>query len=340
MNENSSKPAKTRDSQVSALKVVHNWLEREGSRGRIATALTALVEATITAIERGDPPPGKDSLTLLEIWRLNEQRDGPVTRPRASEFKSWWSARADHIRQVCLAQQCEWLPDLKISLGGGRNLPTRYAFDLVPLNEDDSESEQIEPDLETPPYGGLHYQIDPVRPALWLRLLVGSKPFRITSWRGYVLLGAATFIFVVMGVMWWALLSVWSHGRPITTSDVAAVFVVVLITLVLWRFIRPIRLLPTQRITLAHEGFLAWDELHGQLRTMRLEPKRQPRSFSVVRHWGICPICAAEVDLAHGGNAFPGRLIGRCADAPMEHVYSFDPVQLAGVPLREPSSSP
>lgn len=59
------------------------------------------------------------------------------------------------------------------------------------------------------------------------------------------------------------------------------------------------------------------------------------RVFSVVRHWGTCPVCSAEVDLADGGGAFPARLVGRCQDAPNEHVFSFDPVRLIGYPLRE-----
>jgi hypothetical protein len=64
------------------------------------------------------------------------------------------------------------------------------------------------------------------------------------------------------------------------------------------------------------------------------DSKLASRVFSLVRHWGICPVCAAEVDLASGGTAFPDRLIGRCHDAPLEHVFSFDPVRLVGEPLR------
>lgn len=62
--------------------------------------------------------------------------------------------------------------------------------------------------------------------------------------------------------------------------------------------------------------------------------KPKLRDFAVARHWGICPICSAEVDLDSGGTAFPDRLIGRCHDAPLEHVFSFDPVRLTGEFLR------
>lgn len=66
---------------------------------------------------------------------------------------------------------------------------------------------------------------------------------------------------------------------------------------------------PTQRVTLAGPAFLAVSELYGQLRTMPA-PGRQlkSREFAVVRHWGVCPICSAEVDLDSGRSAFPDRL--------------------------------
>ena len=61
--------------------------------------------------------------------------------------------------------------------------------------------------------------------------------------------------------------------------------------------------------------------------------------FSLVRHWGVCPVCSGDVDLDWGGAAFPDRMIGRCSDAPLEHVFSFDPVRLIGEPLRQSATA-
>ncbi|MBH1698163.1 hypothetical protein I5U87_04750 [Stenotrophomonas maltophilia] len=104
-----------------------------------------------------------------------------------------------------------------------------------------------------------------------------------------------------------------------------------LVTAGLWWLLRPVILLPTQRVTIAEPSFLALSELYGQLRTMPAPGRKlKSREFSVVRHWGTCPICSAEVDLDYGRAAFPDRLVGRCHDAPLEHVFSFDPVRLVG----------
>jgi len=42
------------------------------------------------------------------------------------------------------------------------------------------------------------------------------------------------------------------------------------------------------------------------------------------------PAVDAEVDLEYDQTAFPDRLAGPCHDAPMEHVFSFDPVRFVG----------
>ena len=84
-----------------------------------------------------------------------------------------------------------------------------------------------------------------------------------------------------------------------------------LVTTGLWWLSRPVFLLPTA----GHHGrasFLALSELYGQLRTMPAPGRKlKSREFAVVRHWGTCPICSAEVDLDHGRAAFPDRLVGR-----------------------------
>src|SRR3546814_14022668 len=99
MIENSSKPVETRNSQVCALEITRDWLHSEGGRGRIPTALAALVEATISSVERGDAPPEKDGASLYEIWRLSRGQASPGSRSENSRVgqecvwncRSWWS---------------------------------------------------------------------------------------------------------------------------------------------------------------------------------------------------------------------------------------------------------
>lgn len=334
MVQNSPKPVETGNPQVFALQVVRGWLEREGGRQRIPAALRELVGSTETALARGDAAPTKDTATLDDIHRL-ERRDpggGTGTPLRGSDIRRWWATRERQIQQLCADEGCAWVPRLVVQTGGGRGLPTLFSIDFDPI-----ASAAVEPPESAAESASdtLHYRVDPARPSLWYRLVLGTKPFPIGSWRGYVVVGSLALDFLFVALIWVVFYLSWSRGRPITTAEVAAVVPAILITAGIWFLTKPIRALPSRRVTLAGATFLALSELHGQLRTMPDERKfGARRTLSLVRHWGFCPTCSAEVDLDEGGAAFPDRLIGRCQDAPLEHVYSFDPVRLIGEPLR------
>lgn len=339
MDEYSSKPAQTSNPQIDSLQLALAWLDREGGQQRHPRVLRELLEATLVAVSRGDPPPEKDTTTLRDLLQhLDGNRVGASVKPfRAAELANWWGAREEQLRQVCTGEGCVWTPRLVVKTGGGRGLPSRLSFEFHPTREVEPEtgttSSETKSDL-------VRYQMDPAKPALWLRLLVGSRPFPVQSWRGYVLLGTAALNMVLIGLIWLGIYAAWARPQPITTAAFAQLGVAVLVSAGLWWLSKPVRKLPTHRVTLAGPSFLALSELYGQLRTMPA-PGRQlkSREFAVVRHWGVCPICSAEVDLDSGGAAFPDRLIGRCHDAPMEHVFSFDPVRLLGEPLRRDARS-
>ncbi|WP_419834521.1 hypothetical protein [Endozoicomonas atrinae] len=58
------------------------------------------------------------------------------------------------------------------------------------------------------------------------------------------------------------------------------------------------------------------------------------RRIALVLYSGDCPVCNGSVQIARGGFHFPGRLVGRCAESPVEHVFSFDHISKVGRPLR------
>jgi hypothetical protein len=334
MDANSPKAADTGNSQVWSLQLALDWLDREGGGARNARALRDLVEMTLKAVARGEAPPESDTNTLRKLLQ-QEERPGTADlakQLRATDPENWWEARREQLRQVYAKHHCPCLPRLVVKPGGGRSLPSRFSFEFSQMEE--SEADAAEDPAENAP-DVVHYQMDPAKPALWLRLLVGSKPFPVQSWRGYLLLGAAALDMVLIGLIWWVVIASWTVSRPVTTLDLALLGLAVLVTTGLLLFGQPIWQLPTRRVTIAGASFLAVSELYGQLRTMPVPGRKlKSREFAVVRHWGICPTCSAEVDLDWGGKAFPDRLIGRCHDAPLEHVFSFDPVRLTGEFLR------
>lgn len=334
MDENSAKPLQTGNSQADALCLALNWLDREGGGQRNARALRELLEATLTAVSRGDLPPEKDTTTLrLLLQQVDGDQAASGKSLRAAELETWWEARFEQLRQECIREGCPWLLKLVVKTGGGRNLPSRLSFELVP-----AEVQEPDPvEAPTTPNGQLiHYRMDPAKASLWLRLLLGGQSsFPMHSWRGYLLLAVAVLPMVLIGLLWLGHYAAWTKGQQITTAFIAQVALSIFVTAGLWWVTDPVRRLPNERVTIAGPVFLALNELYGQLRTMRKsDPKFKSREFSVVRHWATCPLCSAEVDLDYGRRAFPDRLVGRCHDAPLEHVFSFDPVRLVGIYLR------
>jgi hypothetical protein len=341
MQGNSPKGGETRNPQVFAVRLALEWIEQNGGQQRIPMALLHLLEATWVAIERGDPPPEKDSQTLADLWRLQKGGDSavPVAPLRAGEMGRWWSSRKTHLAQFSRDRGSELVPSLVIHAGGGRHHMTRFSIafeEAVPFAPDDTSIERSLPDPPTvAPHSvgavAITYRIDPAKPALWMRLLVGSQPFRINSWRGYVLLGSAVLNMTLIGALGLLVYLDWSRPRSVSTADLVHLALVVALSIGLWALSRPVRELPSRRVTLAGVSYLAISQLHGQLRAMHdSDRKVGGRVFSVVRHWGICPVCSADVDLDEGGSAYPDRLVGRCHDSPSEHVFSFDPVTLSG----------
>jgi len=343
MDANRSKPAQTGNPQVESLQLALEWLDREGGQQRNARVLREVLDTTLTAISRGESPPETDTTTLRALFqRLEGAGDGAAKVFRATELGNWWDSRQEQLRQRCALAGCALTPYLVVKKGGGRGLPSRLSFQFRPTLEAEPEEDIATPELDPTL---VCYQMDPVRPALWLRLVVGSRPFPVQSWRGYVLIGSAAMNMALIGLAWFWLLSSWSRGAPVTTATLAQLGLTMLVTAGLWWLSRPVFHLPTQRVTMAGPSFLALSELYGQLRTMPAPGRKlKSREFAVVRHWGTCPICSAEVDLDHGRVAFPDRLVGRCHDAPLEHVFSFDPVRLVGRALvettREETNSP
>lgn len=336
MPANSSKPDANTFSQLSSLSIALQWLDNEGSSSRPGHLLRTLIASTQDALQRGESPPEKDSASLAEIWRLemaSPQASGSLPL-RSGVVTSWWDARQQSLLQRLQDGGSEWLPKLDVLKGGGRSLPTRYRIRFEPLPAVSPAEPETEGTADVPD-DSMTYRIDPAKPALWLRLLLGTKPFPIASWRGYILLGTAVLNFAFIALLWWAQYMQWATPRPVTTAAITSLVVTIILSAFFWWQTTPLRQLPQRRVTLAGVTYLAMNELYGQLRTMpESSGKERRRIFSVVRHWSSCPVCAAEVDLDDGGRAFPDRLVGRCHDAPLEHVFSFDPVTLKGERLR------
>lgn len=100
-------------------------------------------------------------------------------------------------------------------------------------------------------------------------------------------------------------------------------------------FIRPWLRLFEDRIVVAPELITAIEQKSAQLELFR---NGDLRIIRLVSYTAPCPVCGATVHLDNGEPDFPRRLVGRCADSPREHIFSFDRVTKKGSVLRSPNA--
>lgn len=71
-----------------------------------------------------------------------------------------------------------------------------------------------------------------------------------------------------------------------------------------------------------------------RLLELRMPPRFETKNIKAVSYSAVCPICEGKIFAKSGGLEFWGRIIGRCNDSPIEHIFSFDHVTRRGVYLR------
>jgi len=341
MDGNSPKHPETADACLSAMRVLRAWLDREGGNQKIPQILDLLAERTIADLTAGHAPPALDAETLRTLYC--DAHGGIITDQTAgrwlprSAVTIWWGKRRDAIDQTCRDSHLLVAPDLVVLEGGGRGNTTQYRFDfqLLPVLEGSAAlpaAEAASADLQS--QSEIRYVMETARAAWWLRLLIGAAPFPMRSWRGYALVGSMAVGFLLLCFWWCVIVNAMNVPRSLTARDLLSVTSGLLLSIAWWKSLKPIVRLPNHRVTIAPDLSLAWNQFYGQFRLTRdAKSKTAGGWFSLVRHWGYCPICSGEVEILSGGEAFPGRLVGRCADSPLEHVFSFDPVSLTGKAL-------
>ncbi len=339
MDGKSPKATETDQTHLSAVQWLRVWLRQEGGNEKIPRVLDLLAEKAELALARGLEPPAQDVETLAELYFLEHGGElGHSTAGRwlrGPDVRKWWDARHERMAQAAVRGGLTLLPALECRTSTGRGNSTEYClrFDealLASLDGMPPLPETGEP-LAVSQEGGLIYTTEPAKAAWWLGWLSSAPRFPMRSWRGYTL--AAYLIVsgaVVIGI--WALgFLVLIKPHQINSVDLAYFLVAVSATWLDWQLLKPIVRLPWQRVTVLSDALLRFDQMHGQFHLVRdARTKAAGGWFSVVRYWGTCPVCSGEVDLREGRRDFPGRLVGRCSNAPSEHVFSFDPVRLTG----------
>ncbi|OAH98617.1 hypothetical protein [Methylomonas methanica] len=324
------------------IQCLSEWLRDNPSDTKAHRILSAMAKESLIRQSDTEVIRYLESLDITEA--LNEKMRNVS---EATEWIDWnrtvlryWKSRENQI--IEFARKCGLdtypYPERISSLGGPDK--TNYVIKTKPIPniDDDTSNQNKEPDkskLSDFDSNIIVYEIaenGDVEPAWIVKWLLRNGQIRLSSRRMLILI---TFLLLIGGIaviialLDWIILTI---PKPITTRELTAFLSVFLIPYSAWLFvIKPWFDLFDRRIVKASELLVSMNEKSAQIELFRDGDLRMIR---LVRYTAPCPICGSTIHLDKGEPDYLHRLVGRCYESPMEHVFSFDRVTRRGITLR------
>ena len=335
----------TRDAAVFLQDVISRWKAGGDHAGLLLRALSDLTAESDARAEEGFT----NKELAVRVVKLGGQpaswgvgRDQEVAEYEACRVtvnKAWkraealWQSKREGVLQRFQERGWNATPELSRDSDnvGGRGRATRYKLVFHPRPSDATlEDQGTRSSVST---GGLRYYTEDVESAGILARSL-AKGWLLTGWRG-----SAFVALFVLGAIVGTAIALWVVGAiasaPTGKTLAASLVTAIIAGGALWWAVRPIGLLARDRITFAPiwlQGIR--DPWEDRLLELRRLPGHGVNHIFLTRYAATCPTCGASIHISPGRREFHGRLIGRCARAPNEHLFSFDHVTRTGSALR------
>jgi len=212
----------------------------------------------------------------------------------------------------------------KVHKGGGTGNETRYSiiwrrFDAEPdidqiLGHSSINSDEL-------PKGWIRYVCEDVE---------GISNYLTKGWRIQLMI-SIVLLALIFFVYYGAFLVTLIFDRGNTNLMLQLLTGGTIFIAMIWIFFGHLFKIQTRRIVPMPSIFQSADNNH--LLELK-KTKYQSKQVKLVKYSGECPICGGRVIAKSGGFTFYGRIVGKCENAPVEHVFSFDHVTRKGKPLR------
>jgi len=339
--KNAGNPGETPFAGERALRALADWFAQEGSD---AKAWHVLKELTQRSLDRVTMDPSARCFTTedLCLWA------GVVYAGDSwKDVRKWWDSRHRRARAALKRAGLEHELVLHTEGGGGRGNMALRSWRLgaeIMAEEDDAGADgpQSERNLltdvdtsstQTPSDSTVIYRQAEEAPVVLsnfiLKRVFASGEIAVGSWRHTLLRANLAGSSLFLGVLFLAVLGLMAlETRSITTRDLGMLVLLGVGGFMWWDKWRPLFYAREDRITPLPEEWLPFAARPAQLERKRTAA--QTEVLRLTRYVATCPICGSDLSLASGAPEWKRRTFGRCADAPREHVFSFDPVSLSG----------
>lgn len=263
----------------------------------------------------------------------DKERMSDDIRQQWNKLQKTWENKSEGICQQLSDANISYIPRLAKTEGGGTGNLTLHRIEWGAPNVTPSP-------VESPPVARasgigvttIRYVCEDIQEA---------NPFARIFTRGYFLKGWRRYLYIavlaVPLIFAWLMLVQVLFGITLsytvgTRNILGSLLSLVVMYWTLWACVGPMYKLGVDKIVIA-----PWwmQSTEGDRLLERRGPPRHPEnSIKAVRYVAICPLCGEKVSATKGRLEFFGRVVGRCEEAPVEHVYTFDHVTRNGRLLR------
>ena len=322
------------------------FMEECTSAWKEAAILNVQLLRALCQLSIADPQKAKTGFTSQELveaitrirgrpWSdvMDKAQMSDDIRQQWNKLQKTWEIKSEGIAQQLSDAAIPYIPKLAKTEGGGAGNLTRHRIEWVASGAAPStgQSAQAAP-VNNVGATNIRYVCEDIQDAnLFARIF--TRGYFLKGWRKYLYIAALgvpllfawlMLVHVLFGITW---------AYIVGTKDIlTSLLSLGVMYWALWASVGPLYPLGVDKIVIA-PWWMQSTEADRLLE--RRGPSRYPeKSIKAVRYVAHCPICGGRVSATKGRLEFFGRIVGRCEEAPVEHVFSFDHVTRNGKCLR------
>jgi hypothetical protein len=318
------------------------WKEKDRLDVVLLRALCELCQRKPEQAEEGFLPEDvveEVNVILRRKWANGNDDIPDKVRRNWNKLEETWKAKQEGLNQLAIEQGLSAKPEIRRkSPDGGAGHRTRYSIAAGSIDSMDINSRGINLmgltvgktiELES---GEIHYICEDITDAGWIARIF-ARGYLMAGWRRWVF--AAGFISIILVALALSLLTILLVMTKPSLKDLFYYLIGVSgIGWILWSSFASFFQVLDWRIVVAPEWMQTDFTQTDRLLELRSPPRYPEKMLKAVRYTAKCPICEGKVVACSGGKEFFNRIIGRCEEAPKEHVFAFDHVKRLGKSLR------
>ncbi|PCN59640.1 hypothetical protein [Acinetobacter sp. YT-02] len=326
------------DNKLQVLKKLQNELSDFLQTGKAYECLKVMCADSIDALQNGH-----DEKVTFTRWKLKARYEGSTQAADEidpKELQKWIDDKKLNIVLTNIIQaehqpfqELGYFPVVKTNeTKGGKGNEKLYWLDIEKKRFEIVDQQADAPDEFSHIEFVEYHRSEPsaIKISWFYRFFFKNGEMKNRSLRGLFLISVifSSVIFWLLYLIVVALVLV-REGQSFTSFNLLILFGVVFFTWLLWKYeFIPIWNLPEHRVIKAPMIFLSLNELDAEIEMYRDKERNQITRFT--RFTATCPICTADIVLRDGKPDQNAPLVGRCAESPFAHVYSFDRVTMKG----------